>query len=82
MDDDNGFPDFLDVPDTDGDPTARGIVQCLKMLAEEAATLGMARTLDALHATIKVCATEGNTPDEMSDSDDTRMRATGSSLLH
>jgi len=87
VDDDSGFPDFFDAPDfdapdADGDPTATGIVQCLKMLAEEAASLGMARTLDALQATIKVCATEGQTADELADGDDPRLRAAGSSLLH
>jgi hypothetical protein len=82
MDDESGFPEFLDAMDPDGDPTPLGIVQCLKMLAEEAASLGMARTLDALQATIKVCATEGNTTDELTEDDDLRLRAAGSSLVH
>jgi hypothetical protein len=84
MDDDTSFPDFLDGPDTeaDADPTARGIVQCLRMLAEEAASLGMVRTLDALQTAIKVCAAEGDAVETLGESDDVRLRAAGSSRLH
>jgi len=81
MDDDSGFPDFLDAPDGDADPTARGIVQCLRMLADEAASLGMARTLDALHAAIKVCSAEGDAAETL-DVDDGRLRVAGNSRLH
>lgn len=82
MDDDSCFPDFLDAQDSDGDPTARGIVQCLRMLADEAAALGMARTLDALHAAIGICATEGDAADAMDQNDDLKLRAAGSSRVH
>jgi hypothetical protein len=40
------------------DLTASGIVQCLRMLAEEAAALRLARTLAALQTAIDVCAAE------------------------
>jgi hypothetical protein len=82
MDDDSGFPEFLDGPEADNDPTARGIVQCLRMLAEEAASLGMARTLDALQTAINVCAVESDAADSLDAGDDVRLRATGSSRLH
>jgi hypothetical protein len=82
MDDDSGFPDFPDAPDPESDPTARGIVQCLRMLAEEAASLGMARTLDALRTAITVCAAEGDADDCLEPDDDLRLRAAGSSRLH
>ena len=82
MDDDTRFPEFLDEPDVDSDPTARGIVQCLRMLAEEAASLGMARTLDALQTAINVCAAESDASEALEAGDDVRLRATGSSRLH
>jgi len=82
MDDDTSFPDFLDGPETESDPTARGIVQCLRMLAEEAASLGMARTLDALETAIRVCAAEGDAVETLDEADDVRLRAVGSSRLH
>jgi hypothetical protein len=82
MDDDSGFPDFPDAPDTDADPTARGIVQCLRMLADEAAALGMARTLDALQAAIRVCAAEGDAGEPLTDGDDPRLRAAGNTRVH
>jgi hypothetical protein len=37
---------------------AAGIMQCLRMLAEEAASLRLARTLAALRQAIDVCAAE------------------------
>jgi hypothetical protein len=82
MDDDSFFPDFLDTQDADSDPTARGIVQCLRMLADEAAALGMARTLDALQAAMTVCAVEGDAADALGESGDGRLRAAGSSRVH
>jgi hypothetical protein len=82
MDDDSFLPDFLDTPDADSDPTARGIVQCLRMLADEAAALGMARTLDALQAAMTVCAVEGDAADALAESDEPKLRAAGSSRLH
>ena len=50
MHDDGGFPDLLESCDSESDPTAHGMLQCLKMLAEEATSLSMSRTLDALKA--------------------------------
>ena len=45
-------------------PSAAGILHCLRMLADEAATLKLAGTLEALRAAIAVCAAEsdGQTP--------------------
>jgi len=50
---------------TDDDPfaseceaNASGIMQCLQMLAEEAASLRLSRTLAALREAIDVCAAE------------------------
>ena len=63
MDDKFKFPDLFDGIDADGDPTAQGIVQCLRMLADEAAALGLGRTLAALRTAITVCASEGETAD-------------------
>jgi hypothetical protein len=45
---------------SEADPTARGIVQCLHMLAEEAACLRLDRTLAALRTAMEVCAAEGD----------------------
>jgi hypothetical protein len=39
--------------------TADGIVQCLQMLAEEAAGLRLARTLAAIQKALQVCHEEG-----------------------
>ena len=69
MDDDFEFPDFFEHPESDGDPTARGIVQCVRMLADEAAALGLGRTLAALQTAITVCAGEGDTGDAAADGD-------------
>jgi hypothetical protein len=79
MDDDTGFPDG---PDNEPDPTARGIVHCLRMLAGEAAALGMARTLDALKAAITVCTEEGDASDTHDGTDDLLVRVAGSSRIH
>jgi hypothetical protein len=86
MDDDSGFPELpdasdCDAPDNDADPTARGIMQCLRMLAEEAATLGMPRTLDALQAAMAACAGEGEAADTLAGGD-IRLRVAGSSRVH
>ncbi len=43
------------------DPTAKGIVQCLRMLAEEAEAIGLPQTLDALRLALQVCAAESTT---------------------
>ena len=40
------------------DPAARGIVQCLKMLAEEAESLKLQGTWSALNKAMKTCAAE------------------------
>jgi hypothetical protein len=84
MDDDPGFPDSHDIPEleADADPTARGIVQCLRMLAEEAAVLRMERTLEALRMAIKVCAAEGDAAECLADGEDLRLRVAGSSRVH
>jgi hypothetical protein len=84
MDDDSGFPDLPEPPDSEAsdseaDPTARGIMQCLRMLAEEAATLQMPRTLDALQAAITACAAEG---DDANGVGDIRLRVAGSTRVH
>jgi len=36
----------------------RGIMHCLRMLAEEAATLRLARTFEAIRQALEVCASE------------------------
>jgi hypothetical protein len=41
-----------------GDHAAKSIVQCLRMLAEEAAGLRLSRTLAALQAAIDTCVAE------------------------
>jgi hypothetical protein len=78
MDDDTNFADFLD-GDGDGDPTARGIVQCLKMLADEAAALGLGRTLSALETAMKVCVGESDSDDA---DEDLTVRPPAGTLLH
>jgi hypothetical protein len=40
------------------DATATGILQCLRMLAEEAASLHLTRTLTALRDAIETCVSE------------------------
>jgi hypothetical protein len=82
MDDDSGYPDSPDMPAWDSDPTARGIMQCLRLLAEEAASIGMARTLDALRTAMRICAVEGDAADCLDDADDLRLRAAASSRVH
>lgn len=42
--------------------TATGILQCLRMLAEEAASLQLTRTLSALREAIRTCADEHDEP--------------------
>ncbi len=59
MNDDFAFPDLSDFDDTD--PTAQGIVRCLRMLADEAAALHLGRTLAALQTAMLVCADEAET---------------------
>ncbi len=67
MDDEFKFADFFDSTDTDGEPTAHGIAQCLRMLADEAAALGLGRTLTALQAAIAVCDSESEAADAEAD---------------
>jgi hypothetical protein len=53
------------MPDDDPltcEATATGILQCLRMLADEAASLQLTRTLDALREAIKTCADEHPDP--------------------
>jgi hypothetical protein len=80
MDDDICFPDLVESIDAESDPTARGIVQCLRMLAEEASSLRLRRTLAALQAAMRICADEGETGDIIALLDD-NLRARGA-LLH
>ncbi len=40
--------------------TRTGIVQCLRMLAEEAAVLNLSRTLLAIHEALETCEREGS----------------------
>lgn len=81
MDDDRTFADLFAAIDPDSDPTARGIVQCLRMLAEEAASLCMGRTLAALEAAIKVCADESDSEEDMLE-EDVVARPPHGALLH
>ena len=39
--------------------TANGIIQCLGMLAEEAAALDLTRTMLAIREALKTCSAEG-----------------------
>ncbi len=41
-------------------PSADGILQCLRMLADEAASLQLCATLDALRTAMAVCAAESD----------------------
>lgn len=59
MDDEFALPDLFDDSDIDSTPTASGIVQCLRMLAEEAVALGLSQTLAALRDAMTVCTNEG-----------------------
>ena len=43
-------------------PTADGILQCLQMLAEEAAGLRLSRTLAAIEKALQICHEEGLSP--------------------
>ena len=70
MDDDINFLDLSDPLDPESDPTARGIVQCLRMLVDEATTLQLGRTLAALQAAMTVCAEEGETGDMIAPPDE------------
>ena len=45
----------------DSDASADGIIQCLRMLADEAADLRLASTLKALREAIDVCQSERST---------------------
>lgn len=44
------------------DATATGILQCLRMLAEEAESLRLTRTLVALREAIETCSAERTDP--------------------
>ncbi len=80
MEDDSSFLDFADAFETDSEPTARGIIQCLRMLAEESSLLRLPRTLAALHAAISACSDEGGTGDIITMPDE--MTRSRSLLLH
>jgi hypothetical protein len=49
----------MDDLDSDCTATPSGIMQCLRMLAEEAATLNLSRTLLAIHEALQTCESEG-----------------------
>jgi len=51
-------PDDADDAAPDCGPSAEGIVRCLQMLADEAATLCLPRTLEALCRAQAACAAE------------------------
>lgn len=51
-------PDDADDAAADCGPSAEGILRCLQMLADEAATLGLPRTLEALNRAQAACAGE------------------------
>ena len=76
MDDEDLFSSDCD---SDCDATATGIISCLRMLADEAATLKLARTITALRETIEICAAEVVRADDGA-SDDHRQGA--HRLLH
>ena len=82
MDDDTGFLDWPESSDGDADPTARSIEQCLRILADEAAVLGLARTLAALQAAIEVCGAEGDAMVASGKGGDIRLHAASSSSVH
>ncbi len=87
MDDDFKYAEFFESGDGDGEATAQGIAQCLRLLADEAAALGLARTVAALQAALAVCTTESEgaadmDPDEDEVADVFLGYATASTKLH
>ena len=82
MDDKFKFPDFFEPLDTDGDVSAHGIVQCLRMLADEATALGLGRTVAALRAAMTVCADEGEAEETDSTGEDDLTAHPAGSTLH
>jgi len=48
-----------DAPLTDIGPSAGGIIQCLLLLADDAARLGLPRTHLAICQVLKICEAEG-----------------------
>ena len=52
--------------DTDCTATANGIFECLRMLAQEAASLNLSRTLGAITAALEACASERDNSDPLS----------------
>jgi hypothetical protein len=50
----------MDDLDSDCPATPSGIMQCLRMLAEEAATLNLSHTLHAINEALEACAREGS----------------------
>lgn len=53
---------MIDDADQSCDATADGIMKCLRMLAEEAASLNLARTLTAIHEAALTCQNESGDP--------------------
>jgi hypothetical protein len=56
--------DYMDDSPRHDDTTATGILQCLRMLAEEATALGLQRTLTALKAALDTCVAESGEVDQ------------------
>lgn len=50
----------MDELDSDCPATPSGIMQCLRMLADEAASLNLSRTLHAINEALEACAREGS----------------------
>ena len=62
---------------------ATGIMQCLQMLADEAADLQLSRTLAALRAAMEVCASENHRASvKVGFDEDPFMDVDGSIVLH
>ena len=66
---------------SDCEANARGIMQCLRMLAEEAALLHLSRTLAALREAIDVCAAENVLESALDDGEQDEFPVTRRSLL-
>jgi hypothetical protein len=62
--------DYMDDSPLHDDTTAIGILQCLRMLAEEATALGLPRTLTALQAALDTCVAESAEIDQYGEAPD------------
>ncbi len=50
-----------DAPQPDEKPSAVGLLRCLRMLADEAVSLELTRTLAVLQQAMEICRTEATT---------------------